>query len=203
MPEVEAKLNQFQEQNTQVLGVSVDTVFCHANWGSSLGGVSFPLLADFHPKGAMAKEYGLYLESKGIGDRATVIIDAAGVVQYAESAGPAGQRNIDDLVKACAEVNSNYKEETTTPAKAEGIKKCTLYIKNKCGFSRAVLLARTNLHLENQLNIKNVSTNASAIQELKEQTGKDQAPCLAIGDKTMLESSEIIEYLTKNIAPIA
>ena len=41
-------LPRFRAAHTQVLGVSVDSVFCHANWAASMGGVSFPLLADFH-----------------------------------------------------------------------------------------------------------------------------------------------------------
>jgi hypothetical protein len=52
-------LGEFERADTQVLGVSVDSIYCHGNWAKSLGGVSFPLLADFHPKGAMAKKYGV------------------------------------------------------------------------------------------------------------------------------------------------
>ena len=63
---MERLLARFRSAHTQVLGVSVDSVYCHANWGQSMGGISFPLLADFHPKGAMASEYGLYLSDKGI-----------------------------------------------------------------------------------------------------------------------------------------
>lgn len=67
------------------MGVSIDSRFCHDNWAKSCGGISFPLLQDFHPKGEMAKKYGVYLEDKGITDRATVIIDKQGVVRYANS----------------------------------------------------------------------------------------------------------------------
>jgi alkyl hydroperoxide reductase subunit AhpC len=47
-------------------------------------------LQDFHPKGDMAKKYGVYLDDKGITDRATVIIDKQGVVRYAKPVTPAG-----------------------------------------------------------------------------------------------------------------
>ncbi len=70
-----------------------------------MGGVSYPLLADFHPKGEMAKKFGIYLEDKGITDRATVIIDKQGVVRYAVSVTPAGERNPKALLAECQKVN--------------------------------------------------------------------------------------------------
>ena len=79
---LDSKRYEFKACDTQVLGVSVDSRFSHENWAKSLGGISFWLLQDFHPKGDMAKKYGVYLEDKGITDRATVIIDKQGVVRY-------------------------------------------------------------------------------------------------------------------------
>ena len=51
-------LPRFRAVHTQVLGVSIDSIYSHASWGSDLGGVSFPLLSDFEPKGAVARSYG-------------------------------------------------------------------------------------------------------------------------------------------------
>ena len=51
-------------------------MYCHNNWAArDLGGISIPLLSDFHLKGAVASLYGVYLEEAGITDRATVIVD--------------------------------------------------------------------------------------------------------------------------------
>jgi alkyl hydroperoxide reductase subunit AhpC len=47
---VEALQERFFAANTQVLGISIDSVYCHLNWAMSLGGISFPLLADIHPR---------------------------------------------------------------------------------------------------------------------------------------------------------
>ena len=47
-----------------------------------MGGVSFPLLSDWHPKGEMGKSYGVYSEEKGFTVRSTVIIDKEGIVRY-------------------------------------------------------------------------------------------------------------------------
>ena len=53
----------------------------------------------------MAKKYGVYLEDKGITDRATVIIDKQGAVRYAVSVTPAGERNPKDLLAECQKIN--------------------------------------------------------------------------------------------------
>ena len=105
MPDLQSKREDFKAADTQVLGISVDSKYSHDNWANSLGGISFPLLADFHPKGAVAESYGLYLGDKGLTDRATVIIDKNGVVQYAVSVGLAGLRKADDLLAECKKVN--------------------------------------------------------------------------------------------------
>jgi alkyl hydroperoxide reductase subunit AhpC len=89
------------------MGVSIDSRFCHDNWAKSLGGISYPLLQDFHPKGDIAKKCGVFLEDKGIIDRATVIIDKQGVVRYAASVTPAGERNPKELLAECQKINKN------------------------------------------------------------------------------------------------
>ena len=63
---MEAALDRFRAADTQVLGVSIDSIHSHANWAHDVGGVSFPLLADFHPKGALAQSFGHYLADAGI-----------------------------------------------------------------------------------------------------------------------------------------
>ncbi|MBL8718167.1 MAG: peroxiredoxin [Myxococcales bacterium] len=73
-------LRKYEEAGAQVLGISVDSEWCHAAFAKELG-LAYPLLADFHPKGEVAKKYGLYLEEWGISARATVVVDRAGVVR--------------------------------------------------------------------------------------------------------------------------
>jgi len=67
-----------------VLGISVDSVHSHRAFADQLGGLSYPLLADFHPKGEVIKAYGLWREDKGHSRRAIVIVDREGVVRYSE-----------------------------------------------------------------------------------------------------------------------
>ena len=75
-----------------MLGISVDSKFCHKAWAKSFGGIDFPLLADFNPKGKVAKAFGVLLEDAGITDRATVLVGKDGRVLWSESVTPAGAR---------------------------------------------------------------------------------------------------------------
>lgn len=174
----------------------MDSVYSHANWARDLGGVSFPLLSDFEPKGAVARSFGVYLDGPGITDRATIVIDSAGTVRHASSVGPGGQRNLDEIAALCAQID----REAGTPVAPFGTpaglaSDAVLYVKNRCGFSRAVLLARDNLHLGTRLPVRNVSDDATARGELIRIAGKDQAPCLVAGGAARLESAEIIATL--------
>lgn len=85
--------------DTQVLGMSVDSKFCHKGWAESFGGIKFPLMTDFHPKGAVSKAYGLWLEDAGISDRATILIGKDGTVLWSESVGPGGARQPAELLE--------------------------------------------------------------------------------------------------------
>ena len=86
------------------MGVSIDSKHSHKNWAESLGGVSYPLLQDFHPKGEMAVSYGNYLEDKGYIARSTVIVDKQSIVRYSALAD--GERMISELLAECKKINS-------------------------------------------------------------------------------------------------
>ena len=74
-------MKQFEKLNAQVLGLSVDSVWSHKAFADKMG-ISYPLLADFHPRGAVAEKFGLYLGDKGITGRAIAIIDKGGKVAW-------------------------------------------------------------------------------------------------------------------------
>ena len=90
-------LKSFEGVNAQVLGISVDSVWSHKAYGEKMG-ISYPLLADFEPKGAAASKFGLYLADKGITNRATVIVDKQGVVRHVAVYEILSPRNNQDLV---------------------------------------------------------------------------------------------------------
>ncbi len=70
----------FREHNAELLAISVDGVWCHAAFAKERK-LHFPLLADFEPKGAVAKMYGAYRE-EGFAERALFVLDKAGVIQW-------------------------------------------------------------------------------------------------------------------------
>jgi alkyl hydroperoxide reductase subunit AhpC len=83
MPSYEAESADFERYDAQVLGISVDSTPSHVAFAKSVGGITtYPLLADFHPKGEVSKKYGVWKEDKGISERANVIVDKQGIVRY-------------------------------------------------------------------------------------------------------------------------
>jgi hypothetical protein len=194
-------LEGFQGANTQVLGLSIDSFHCHANWGESLGGISFPLLSDFQPKGAVADSYDMYLEKHGMTARATVIIDAGGKVHFAESV--SDERNISDLAAKCEELNKTYSGNTEAAAKADkNFGSSELFIRNNCGASRKAWVALANLGLGKNITLRNASEDAGAMSDLEKASGKKQAPCLVRDGKAILEAEAIVKLLADQAAPI-
>ena len=83
MPSYEAESADFERYDAQVLGISVDSVPSHIAFAKSVGGITtYPLLADFHPKGEVSKKYGVWKEDKGISERANLIVDKQGIIRY-------------------------------------------------------------------------------------------------------------------------
>ena len=72
---------RFDRVNTQVLGISVDSIPCLQAWSENLGKITFPLLSDFYPHGKIAQKYGI-LRPEGFSERAIFIIDRAGYIRY-------------------------------------------------------------------------------------------------------------------------
>jgi len=73
--------SEFQKFNAELIGISVDGVWCHAQFASDRH-LHFPLLADFEPKGAVARAYGAYREADGFTERALFVIDAQGKIAW-------------------------------------------------------------------------------------------------------------------------
>ena len=71
----------FQEFNAQLLGISVDGIWCHLAFSKDRK-LNYPLLSDFEPKGAVARKYGVYREEEGRSERALFVIDGQGIVRW-------------------------------------------------------------------------------------------------------------------------
>jgi peroxiredoxin len=74
-------LPELAERGVEVLGISVDQSHSHAAFREKLG-TEITLLADFHPKGEVARAYGAYIEERGHNNRSLVLVDEDGVVQW-------------------------------------------------------------------------------------------------------------------------
>jgi peroxiredoxin len=74
-------LPQLEEAGAELAGISVDSAFCHKAFQDHQG-FSIPLLADFHPKGEVAKAYGVWSEDYGVSGRALVMVGPDGDVQW-------------------------------------------------------------------------------------------------------------------------
>lgn len=84
--------------DVQVLGISVDSLWTHRAFAEKLG-ISYPLLADFHPKGDVAMKYGIYLEERGVSSRTAFIVGKDGrIKEIVRSEGPVA-RNIPELLE--------------------------------------------------------------------------------------------------------
>ena len=74
-------MKRFDQLDAQVLGLSVDSAWSHKAFAEKMG-ITYPLLADFQPRGAVAEKYGVYLADKGITGRAIAIVDRGGKIAW-------------------------------------------------------------------------------------------------------------------------
>lgn len=74
-------LKYFSKYNAQLVGISVDSKWCHTAFEQDRK-LHFPLLSDFEPKGAVSKLYGVYDEKEGSSQRAIFVIDENGIIRW-------------------------------------------------------------------------------------------------------------------------
>ena len=79
MKAYQADIAKFESTDTQVFGLSVDSVPANREFAKQIG-VTFPLLSDF--KRTVVKDYGVFNEEQGFGNRTTFIIDKDGIIQH-------------------------------------------------------------------------------------------------------------------------
>ncbi len=97
-------LKFFQKFNAQVIGISVDSKWCHKAFAESRN-LHFPLLADFEPKGAVSSLYGAYDETNGESKRALFVIDEEGVIQWSYLSPNSVNPGADGILEALEEMS--------------------------------------------------------------------------------------------------
>jgi peroxiredoxin len=79
------ELDEFRSRGAEVVAISVDSLYSHGAW-AAVRGITFPLLADFHPKGAVARDYSVWREPDGFSERALYVIEPNGMIAYSHVA---------------------------------------------------------------------------------------------------------------------
>jgi peroxiredoxin len=107
-------LDEFQEFQAELLGISVDGAWCHAAFAKQ-NKLHFPLLADFEPKGAIARAYGVYNEKEGTCERALFVIDPEGIIHWSYVSPIGVNPGANGILSALEDLKPN--SERTAPAK--------------------------------------------------------------------------------------
>ena len=92
-------LSEFHKFDATILGISVDGVWCHSAFAQERK-LHFPLLADFEPKGGVARQYGAYRQAEGICERALFVIDKNGTIAWSYCSPVAVNPGADGILEA-------------------------------------------------------------------------------------------------------
>ncbi|WP_347156830.1 redoxin domain-containing protein [Pontibacter chitinilyticus] len=103
-------LKFFEKHNAQMVGLSVDSKWCHNAFKENRN-IHFPLLADFEPKGKVAQEYGVYNAEKGVSQRALFVLDEEGRIQWSYLSPESINPGADGILDALDEMDKQQKEK--------------------------------------------------------------------------------------------
>jgi len=98
-------LPEFRRHRAELLGISVDGVWCHLAFARDRH-LQFPLLADFEPKGDVARRFGVYRGQDGTSERALFVLDEAGTVHWSYVSPIGVNPGVDGLLSALEELSA-------------------------------------------------------------------------------------------------
>ena len=101
-------LPEFRKFGAEILGISVDGVWCHLAFAKERR-LHFPLLADFEPKGAVARQFGVYNGANGICERALFVVDGEGIIRWSYVSPIAVNPGADGILDALEKLSSKDK----------------------------------------------------------------------------------------------
>jgi len=169
--------NFFQEANTIVAAVTTDNSPANREWARRCSAENIFLLSDAFPHGKVSALYGALLQNEGLSDRATVIIDCNGIVQYAESVGKFGKRSIPKLLevaKRIAGVPCQPVQSVSMPLDLP-----ILFLTQSCPHCKTVKHMIQDLHAEDKVVVKQVDTDQAAMRQLLTLHPEAPVPLLA------------------------
>jgi len=200
MPSYELELYKFEGYNTQVLGISVDHIPALKAWAESLGGISYPLLSDFWPHGAVAELYGV-LREDGKSERALFVVDKEGIVRYVDIHDIDDLPDNEEIYKVLRELEPDAvipEKPPEQPAEVEapGPKSVTMYCRPGCIDCRLAerFLARKNVPYTEV----NVRADPEAEAQVRAWTGGDLVSPVFDIDGTIIidfKRAELIKVL--------
>ena len=103
--EIRDNFASFERADVELLAISVDSKYVQKQFAEKEG-YKFSVLADFWPHGAVAKDYGVFLEESGIANRATFVINKDGELVAKFVTAPGQARSLDEYEKALASLNN-------------------------------------------------------------------------------------------------
>jgi peroxiredoxin len=98
--------SEFARYDAELLGISVDGIWCHLAFAADRK-LHFPLLADFEPKGAVARKYGVYRDHDGTSERALFVLDAKGVIRWSHVSPLGVNPGADGILRALEDLAPN------------------------------------------------------------------------------------------------
>jgi peroxiredoxin len=108
-------LPEFQQYGAELLGISVDSAWCHKAFADNRH-LTFPLLADFEPKGEVSRAYGAYVDKRGFSARVLFVIDAAGLIHWSYESPLQTNPGADGILSALESLPGGSHEHAPGPA---------------------------------------------------------------------------------------
>jgi peroxiredoxin len=103
-------LSEFARFDAELIGISVDGVWCHVAFAHDRK-LHFPLLADFEPKGTIARAYGVYREPEGTSERALFVIDPQGIIRWSYVSPVGVNPGVDGILRALERLERGGRDE--------------------------------------------------------------------------------------------
>jgi len=101
-------LKLFHKHNADILGISVDSKWCHMAFAHERN-IHFPLLADFEPKGEVSRAYGAYYTKEGVSHRALFVIDEEGIIAWSYLSPDGINPGADGILDALEKMENEHK----------------------------------------------------------------------------------------------
>jgi len=103
MEDLEANYQEFEENNTVPLGISVDPVPSKSAWAEDIGLENLRLVSDFWPHGDFATKLGIFIREKGISGRVNILVNAEGEILWKKEYDIPELPDIDEVLQAAAD----------------------------------------------------------------------------------------------------